>query len=419
MSIRTYYDPLHKGITLDTNIPEEALIMQLIDSSPFQRLRRIRQLGPASLTFHGAESSRFTHSLGVFEISRKALNCLLNLNPDLQKFRLLLYSAALLHDLGHGPFSHTSEGIFNLNHEQWSANLIENHPEISDPLEKFNSGYSIEIANLIRGKDSPNKAIKALISSQLDCDRLDYLIRDSYSTGTNYGVLDLDRIIKALTLSPDGDLAIHPKGLPAVEHYLVTRNLMYKSVYNHRLNEVANWLLEKIFTIARDLGPEIVWADENISKWLWNKNEIGLDDFIANDDIVVSYHLHRWKEGKHKILSELCYRYINRILFKAIDINILSNENQIKALAIARSIASKNGLDPDTTCGIKKQKLHGYHPYKGGLRLWDGKNLKALENASPLVRSLIRPEESTWLIYERKIHSPLKKEIDLLINELN
>ena len=96
--------------------------------------------------------------------------------------------------------------------------------------------------------------IKRLVSSQLDCDRLDYLVRDSYSTGTRYGQLDLDRILAGITLAPDGDLAIHPKGLMAVEHYLVVRNLMYRSVYNHRLNVVCNWLLERLVQTARNLS---------------------------------------------------------------------------------------------------------------------------------------------------------------------
>ena len=110
-SIRTYHDPLHHGIKIDRKDPAEALVIELIDSTPFQRLRRIRQLGPAFLTFHGAESSRFTHSVGVFHIARKALKKLEGLNKKLKEKRGLVYAASLLHDLGHGPFSH----IFDTN----------------------------------------------------------------------------------------------------------------------------------------------------------------------------------------------------------------------------------------------------------------------------------------------------------------
>ena len=129
MSLRTYYDPLHQGITLNSKKPAEAMVIELIDSAPFQRLRRIRQLGPAFLTFHGAESSRFTHSLGVFHIARKALNKLLELDPSLMDFQGILYGAALLHDLGHAPLSHTGEGMFGLKHESWTARLIKEYWE--------------------------------------------------------------------------------------------------------------------------------------------------------------------------------------------------------------------------------------------------------------------------------------------------
>ena len=220
MTIRTFYDPLHRGIKLDSTIPEEGMVLQLIDSSPFQRLRRIKQLGPASLTFHGAESSRFTHSLGVFHIARRALDKLIAFNPKLINYRGLLYGAALLHDIGHGPLSHTSEEMFGIKHEEWSAKLIRNHIDIFQILNQLEHGLAEKVASLIEGKDNSERVIKTLVSSQLDCDRLDYLMRDSYSSGATYGQLDLERILSALTLAPDGDLAIQPKGILAVEHYL-------------------------------------------------------------------------------------------------------------------------------------------------------------------------------------------------------
>ena len=148
MSLRTYHDPLHLGITLDSSKPAEAMVIELIDSAPFQRLRRIRQLGPASLTFHGAESSRFTDSLGVFEIARRALKKLLEIDINLEKYEGVLYGAALLPDLGHGPLSHTGEEMFGLRHETWTANLVRNHSEVRSPLEKFNQETAEHIANI-------------------------------------------------------------------------------------------------------------------------------------------------------------------------------------------------------------------------------------------------------------------------------
>ena len=415
--IRTYHDPLHKSIEINKNAPAECLAIELIDSPAFQRLRRIRQLGPAFLTFHGAESSRFTHSLGVFHIARKALNKLEKLDPAFTKKRALVYAASLLHDLGHGPLSHTGEEIFGIKHEQWSAKLIKENISIRNPLEKFQKGLADEVADLLLQSNNCSNPIKSIISSQLDCDRLDYLLRDSYSTGTNYGHLDLERILNALTLAPDGDLAINPKGLMAVEHYLVVRNLMYRSVYNHRINEVCNWILEKLIKTARQMGPKHIWADQIMSTWLWKTNEIDLDTFLGNDDIRTCYHFLRWSKEAPKPLANLCERFINRNLLKAVNINNLSNEKKLEVLSKARGLSSKFDLDPDFTCGLRTQSQSGYHPYKGGLRLWDGKKLQALEELSPLVKSLIKPSGASWLIYPKEIDETIKTYTNNLENK--
>ena len=407
MSQRTYHDPLHRGITLDKSLPEEAMVMSLIDTAPFQRLRRVRQLGPAFLTFHGAESSRFTHSLGVFHLARQAFNQLVKIDSSLEQHRGLLYGSALLHDLGHAPLSHTGEEIFGQHHERWSARVIREHPAIRDVLEGFARGTSNAVADLLETGAAPRRVIHALVSSQLDCDRLDYLLRDSYSTGTRYGQLDIERLISGLTLAPDGDLAIDPKSLMAVEHYLVVRNLMYRSVYNHRLNVVCNWLLELIVSTAKCLGPKKVWADDSLKIWLWQSESLCLKSYLANDDIRTGYHLMRWHEEGPKILAGLCEQFLNRQLPKAVAINELKRTNQLEALAIARQIAEKCGFDPSLSCGLRHHKLLSYHPYRGGLRVWDGHQLSALEQISPLVTSLITPDVTSWLIYPREIQSNL------------
>ncbi len=419
MSTRTYYDPLHQSITLNTNYPEEEMVMELIDSSPFQRLRRIKQLGPAYLTFHGAEASRFTHSLGVFHIARRALTHLIQFNKSLKEHKFSLFGAALLHDLGHGPLSHTSEEIFGINHENWTARLIRDNPQINKILNKYDKNNSTRISELIEFKKSPQQAIVSLISSQLDCDRLDYLMRDSYTTGTRYGQLDIDRILSAMTIAPDGDLAIHPKGLMAVEHYLVIRNLMYRSVYNHRLNEVCNWLLDQIIKTARRLGPKEVWSDKCMAKWLWNHEELDINCFLANDDIITGYHISKWKDSSSKNLSNLCRRFLNRNLLKALNISSLPQESKLEGLSIAINLAEREGIEASCSCGVREQRIESYHPYKRGLRLWDGTNLQALEKVSPLVERLIKPKESSWLIYPKEIEGKLKSELNKLTNKQN
>ena len=409
MGERTYHDPLHGAIRLDGADPAEAVVIDLIDTAPFQRLRRVRQLGPAFLTFHGAESSRFTHSLGVLHLARLALGQLERRNPALAEHRAVLYAAALLHDVGHGPLSHSGEEMYGLHHEAWSGRLIREHPALRDRLETYAPGTAGAVAALLEHGQYPNAAIQALVSSQLDCDRLDYLLRDSYSTGTAYGKLDLERILAALTLAPDGQLAITPKGLMAVEHYLVVRNLMYRSVYNHRLNVVCNWLLRQTIASARRLGPAEVWADPVMARWLWHCDGLDLETFLANDDIRTGYHLMRWMEEGPAELQAPCRRLLERRLLKATAVSHLEPGRRMELLAAARQLSEAAGLNAETSCGLEQRQNRGYHPYEGGLRLWDGEHLQALEQRSALVQSLTIPVELAWLIHPAEVAPKLRK----------
>lgn len=405
--MRTYHDPLHGAIQLDRDDHADALAIDLIDTAPFQRLRRIRQLGTAYLTFQGAESSRFTHSLGVLHIARRAFDHLRRQAPALAEHRLCLQAATLLHDIGHGPYSHTGEEMFGLRHESWSGRLIREHPALRGRLNAARSGLADEVADLLEHGRHPCPAIAALVSSQLDCDRLDYLLRDSHSTGTRYGQLDLERILASLTLSPDGNLAVHPKGLMAVEHYLVVRQLMYRSVYNHRLNVVSTWLLCRVIASARRLGPGQVAADGAMARWLWQPEELSIEDYLANDDIRTGYHLQRWREEGPDELADPCARLLDRRLPRAIEVSDRSSGERLELLALARRLASRNGLDPESCCGLELRSSRGYHPYKGGLRLWDGERLQALEQRSALVETLARTTETAWLIHPHQVAEAL------------
>ena len=248
---RTYHDPLHGAITLSSADPVESLLTELIETSAFQRLRRIRQLGPASLTFHGAEMSRFTHSLGVMAVAMRAFDRLASRHSELYPYRATVLCAALLHDIGHGPFSHTAEELFNSNHEYWTKAIVQDSSAVRLLLDSFSPSLCESIQQVYR-HEHPVPCVWQLVSSQLDCDRLDYLIRDSYFTGASYGQLDLDRILLALDIdSPTQQLVVERKGLAAVEHYLVVRSFMYRQIYNHPKNLSATWVLEQAFERAR------------------------------------------------------------------------------------------------------------------------------------------------------------------------
>jgi hypothetical protein len=307
--------------------------------------------------------------------------------------------------------------MFGLRHETWSGRLIRDHPDLRDRLDDGAPGRAERVADLLEHGRHPCRAIKALVSSQLDCDRLDYLLRDSYSTGTRYGQLDLERILASLTLAPDGDLALHPRGLMAVEHYLVVRHLMYRSVYNHRLNIVCNWLLNRVIAVARRLGPAAVWADPTMARWLWDRDHLDLDAYLANDDIRTGYHLMRWREEGPQELADPCGRLLDRRLPRATDVSDLSPAGRIELLAEARRLCERAGLAADGCCALEQRQSRGYHPYAGGLRLWDGLRLQALEQRSPLVASLCQTLDMAWLIHPAPVSADLRAALALRLEE--
>jgi len=412
---RIFHDPIHKEIVFNAGRPEELMIMELIDTIAFQRLRRIKQLGPASLLFHGAESSRFTHSIGVFCIARKIFHRLIESKSAFCENKFVLYGAALLHDLGHGPLSHTSESIFDHNHEQWSQNLVENYFPINSILKKYDNSLPKQIGELFESKQLFSRPLKTLISSEIDCDRLDYLLRDSYNTGTKYGLVDLERIISALTFSPDGNIAIKPKGVIAIEHFLILRNLMYRTIYNHKINEISTWILEKIIYKIKENFEKKIWLDKSLRKWIFSPEKIDFDDFIKNDDVTFYYHLIRWKDESFEPLSTLCKMFIDRNLLKASDISFLNNIDRLEILAFARKLCEANNYDPEIFCGIKEKSFKGFES-NNALKIWDGNYQSTLENSSALIRTLMKSEESSFIIYPDLIKNEVKNQILLKKN---
>jgi uncharacterized protein len=406
---RTYHDPLHGAITLDSTDPSEALLIGLIDTPVFQRLRRIQQLGTASLTFHGAEASRFTHSLGVMQVARKVFDHLARHNRDLKPHRSVFLSAALLHDLGHGPLSHTCEDIFQSNHEFWTLRILRE----DQALQKICQSHDPDLVDQLQAVYEKSYAIPIihqLISGQLDCDRLDYLLRDSYFTGASYGTLDLDRIILALRCDPERlQLLIDPKGLAAIEHYLVVRYFMYIQVYNHPKNIASVWGLNQVIRRARELiNQRDLYADAAMHAWLTQSNHtLSLADYLSADDGWLMYHLQQWQFSRDPILADLSRRYVHRDLLKAEDISTFSSERSAGVLEKSQYLAEQQGLDPGYYTGIQVSTTRGYTLYDRGIDVGLPAQTLDLSDVSPLVHSLIPPLRRATLIYPKEIETRL------------
>src|ERR1051325_3959565 len=205
MSERIYRDPVHNIIRLRTDDDEGALIMNLIDTPEFQRLRRIKQLGLGLYTYQGAEHSRFTHSLGAFHLMTRVLDRLSEKYQIEKQDRTAARAAALLHDVGHGSFSHVMEKVLGFHHEKFTVEVVlSSETEVGRQLRSYSSDMPGKVAAIIEGRFQPS-ALGQLVSSQLDVDRMDYLLRDSLMTGAKYGIYDLEWIINALAIDEEGD----------------------------------------------------------------------------------------------------------------------------------------------------------------------------------------------------------------------
>jgi len=254
-------DPIHGDIKLN------GLFLDLIEAPEIQRLYNIKQLGLAHLVFPGAHHARLEHSLGTYYVS-----CKVSDNLDLEKNEKELIScAALLHDIGHGPFSHTLEYILrdtlNIDHIDLTEKLIFGESTIFDEKEKnyidSPSVFEIliehninqkEISNIIRGKINRKPYLSQLLNSSIDVDQLDYLVRDAYYTGVAYGAIDIDRFIQTLVINK-GRLAVLKKGIGVIENILMARALMYSSVYFHKTVRIAELMLSKSIEMMENLDP--------------------------------------------------------------------------------------------------------------------------------------------------------------------
>ncbi len=326
------------------NIPFE-LIYDLIEHSWFQRLRRIKQLGLSYLVYPGAQHTRFQHVIGAMSLTFQAVEILKSQGIEITQHESESVCAAiLLHDMGHGPFSHTLEGLIikDVPHEAVSLRFMELLNEqfdgkLTTAIEIFTNKYK-------------KKFLHQLVSSQLDMDRLDYLRRDSFYTGVQEGSIGHDRIINMLNVVND-ELVIEEKGIYSVEKFLIARRLMYWQVYLHKTVVAAEQLLIKIIQRAQYLASqnETLFATPALHYFLYNK--IGKDEFYKNneafdnycllddDDIFTSIKV--WCNHKDKILSTLCNMLRNRKLPKV----VLQNAPFEKTMVESYKFMAADNLD--------------------------------------------------------------------------
>ena len=305
-------DPVHGFITID-----DSLIFEIITHPYFQRLRRIKQMALAYLVYPGAVHTRLHHALGAYHLMGLAITELRNKGTDISKEEEIAAKIAiLLHDVGHGPFSHALEHVLieNMHHEEISLLLMH---ELNEQYE----GRLTLAIDIFTGK-YPKKFLHQLISGQLDVDRMDYLTRDSFFTGVNEGVIGYDRIIKMLTVH-NGELVVEEKGIYSIEKFLVARRLMYWQAYLHKTVLAAEMMLVKILERAKYLllqGDTSIHTDGPLTRFLSGElsGDMGkhLEQFTSLDDTDVISALKKWYHHTDKTLSYLCKSVLDRKLLK-------------------------------------------------------------------------------------------------------
>ncbi|MBX9688038.1 MAG: HD domain-containing protein [Candidatus Obscuribacterales bacterium] len=413
---RSYLDPIHHDIVLDRSDSCDQLIIDLIDTAEFQRLRRIHQLGVSYFTFQGAEGSRFTHSVGVMHIARQLLDILKDRTPQIEEDKPLVLATALLHDLGHGPYSHVTEKILGYDHENWSCAIIEGNTEVNSVLSAFNPSFPKIIKSILKKTHRP-KYMTDMVSSQLDCDRFDYLLRDSYLTGTAYGLFALHRILSSMEIDPESQRIIvaGEKGQAAVEDYLFARSSMYQQVYYHRKNLAARALLSRIIKRAKLLADDICFIDDETRKWLLG-DELKVQEYLCLDDVQMSYHIKRWAKDKDPIMKDLACRFLNRKLFNATKLPYLNLEQVNSVKTKAKQIVASAGLDPEYYIAIETTGLRPYdyyrpeanHPQTNIMVRTEHGEIRELSTISPTVEALVRGSFDTyWLIYPSEVRDKI------------
>lgn len=355
---KVFKDPVHRYVHV-----RDRVIWDLIGTKEFQRLRRIKQLGTTFLTFHGAEHSRFNHSLGVYEIVRRIVDDVFSGRKEWDESdRLLSLSAALLHDLGHGPFSHAFEKVFQLDHEVFTQDIILGNTEVNQVLSAVSPDFPKKVSEVI-AKTSDKKLVVSLISSQIDADRMDYLLRDAYYTGVSYGNFDIERIMRVMRPREE-QLVFKKSGMHAVEDYIMSRYQMYWQVYFHPVSRAAEVILQKIFHRAKELYDQFYQFKHKPTHFLsFFEGKPTLDDYLKLDESVVLYYFQVWQEEDDPILKDLCYRFLNRHLFKYIEFD---PAKQYKTYIELVPLFEKAGINPDYYLVLDSSSDLPYDFYRPG-----------------------------------------------------
>lgn len=431
-------DPVHGLIVFDDSKPIDMLAWGLIDTPEFQRLRRIRQLGVSEFTFPGAVHTRFTHSIGVFHTARTLVEVvrreMKRPGKDFEEPKAdVALVAALLHDLGHGPFSHTFEGVqksrgVKRRHEQWTADIIRNHAgQLRPLLEGFRVGFTEEVAALLE-KEDPEDIYHAVVSSSFDADRLDYLRRDKLMTGTGAGGIDFDWLVDNLRVAEiavdaaDEDVddsrraptfCLTAKALPAAEQFLLARYTLHQQVYFHKTTRCVEYMIGKLLRAVAKHADDVdkagktgLAANHPLLRFFADGGETA-DNYLALDDASVIGSLDALSQAGDPVIADTANRLKERRLYKTLDIADFGGdpgrqrsmlrriENQFKVHISNETVMldDKAAIGIYTEIGGDEEKTHKK------LHILDADKPVEISKLSKLIETLMNKKQFTRLYF--------------------
>ena len=379
-------DPVHSYIHIHYEV-----IWNCLDSKEFQRLRRIRQLGGDFQVYPTAEHSRFSHSLGVYEIVRRMVTEVKTLCAELTEYeKVCVMLAGLLHDVGHGPFSHAFEHVTNHSHEEYTAKIILGDTELNSILRAVSKKMPEDIVSIIQHTHE-NDILNQIVSGQLDADRMDYLLRDSYFTATSYGQFDLERILRTMRVRKTSEgrkvIVVKHTGIHSVEDYIMARYQMYWQVYYHPVARSYEAVFIQLFNRLKDIFKDNkdYFEDMKVLIPFLEKAEVSEEEYYRLDENSLLYCCALIQDKDDVIAADLAKRLQNRKLFEYVDYN---EEN----LAQIQNMLRENGYDEQYYLRIENIEASVYSPYKGRkilIEKLDGQ-IVALEKASTIVESITK-----------------------------
>lgn len=381
-------DPVHSYIHINYEV-----VWNCLDSKEFQRLRRIRQLGGDFQVYPTAEHSRFSHSLGVYEIVRRMVTEIKSLSVELSEYdKICVMLAGLLHDVGHGPFSHAFEHITKHSHEDYTAKIILGETELNQVLAEVSPRLPEDIVSIIE-HNHPNDILNQIISGQLDADRMDYLLRDSYFSATSYGQFDLERILRTMRVRKIDEnkkaLVVKYTGIHSVEDYIMARYQMYWQVYYHPVARSYEAVFIQLFNRLKDIFKDNkeYFSDMKVLIPFLEKNVVSVEEYFKLDENSLLYCCSLIQDKDDEIAADLARRLQNRRLFEYVD---YSEEN----LAQIKNMLKEQNLDEKYYLRVENVEASVYSPYKGRkilIEQLDGK-IVTLEKASTIVESITKGE---------------------------